>query len=62
MIQASKKKNMAISSFGVHWKFMGKRAFSCSATNWTPVKVYKNVGSQKDKILFENKGKSGIYR
>jgi hypothetical protein len=27
-----------------------------------PEKVYSNAGVQKDKILEENKGKSGVYR
>lgn len=38
--------------------FSGNRAFS---TNWTPVKVYANADLQKQEILEENKGKSGIY-
>jgi hypothetical protein len=44
------------------WHLLGKRSFSCSATNRTPVKVYKNPDLQKREILAENNGKSGIYR
>jgi hypothetical protein len=63
MIQASQISAISSLGFlcGVHWKFMGKRAFSYSATNWTPVKVYKNADIQ-EQILSENKGFSGIYK
>lgn len=36
------------------------RAFSAKP-NWTPVKVYANAGKQKQEILDDNRGKSGIY-
>ena len=61
MIQALKIIGTGLLS-KVHWHLLGKRSFSCSATNWTPVKVYKNAKTQKKLIIKENIGKSGIYR
>jgi hypothetical protein len=61
MIQALKIIGTGLLS-RVHWHFLGKRSFSCSATNWTPVKVYKNAKTLKKLIMIENRGKSGIYR
>jgi GIY-YIG catalytic domain len=60
MIQALKIIGTGLLS-KVHWHLLGKRSFSCSATNWTPVKVYKNADIQ-EQILSENKGFSGIYK
>jgi hypothetical protein len=70
MIQASKIIGIGLAGAGmgigipiyVHWFYLGKRSISCSATIWTPVKVYKNAKTQKKLILDENRGKSGIYR
>jgi hypothetical protein len=62
MIQALKITGTGLLS-KVHWHFLGKRSFSCSATKRIqPVKVYKNPGVSplKEKIYSETalRGKS----